>query len=238
MGGTFPALLAESRTVFVPKFSDVDNNGGIVISPEALRPLTLCNCDCKILTTTICRFLHWYTRWCFHPSQRCISSGQITDDTFEIETTAFAHVACAPRESVFFFLIDSFSCRISQSFLDLHCTGKTEFSEFICCFLRRIYYDSTTHVEFGGMIRGQFPMARGVRQGCPASVFLFAMAFDFLQLAQCAYADDFAAAAPSFRCLMTALALAFQAVDRKAGLHLNHRKCCLVQYGSERREYL
>ena len=56
-------------------------------------------------------------------------------------------------------------------------------------------------------------MARGVRRGCPASGFLFAMAFDpifrwlqgaimpknpdnleFLQPAQCAYADDLAVA--------------------------------------------
>ena len=28
-GGTIPALFAESRTVFIPKSSDVDNNGRI-----------------------------------------------------------------------------------------------------------------------------------------------------------------------------------------------------------------
>ena len=100
-------------------------------------------------------------------------------------------------------------------------------------------------------------MARGVRQSCPASSFLFAMAFDpifrwlqdaviprnpagldFLQPAQCAYADDLAAAAPSFRDFMTAWAPAFQTVDQIAGLNVNHRKFCWVQYGSERREYL
>ena len=61
------------------------------------------------------------------------------------------------------------------------------------------------------MTRGQFLKARGVGQGCPASGFLFAMAFDpifrwlqsaipprnpdgldFLQPAQCAHADDLA----------------------------------------------
>ena len=66
-------------------------------------------------------------------------------------------------------------------------------------------------------------MARGVRQGCPASGFLLTMAFDpifrwlqdaiiprkphgqdFLQPSQCAYADDLAVAALSFRDLMTA----------------------------------
>ena len=40
-GGTIPALFAESRTVFIPKSSHVHNDGRIVRSPEALRPLTL-----------------------------------------------------------------------------------------------------------------------------------------------------------------------------------------------------
>ena len=97
-GGTFPAFFAESRTVFIHNSSDVDN-GRIVRSPEALRPLTLCNCDCKILTTAICRGLQWYTMRCIHPSQRCISSRQTADNIFVIETTALAHVACALRES-------------------------------------------------------------------------------------------------------------------------------------------
>ena len=74
-----------------------------------------------------------------------------------------------------------------------------------------------TQVEIGGKYRGQFSMARGVRQGCPASGFLFAIAFDtmfrwlhssviprdlpvldFLVHSPCAYAHDFAVAASSF----------------------------------------
>ena len=61
---------------------------------------------------------------------------------------------------------------------------------------------------------------------------------DFLQPAQCAYANDLAVAASSFWDLMTALAPAFHSVDHIAGLNLNHRKCCWVQYGSESRESL
>ena len=48
-GGGFPAQFAASRTVLVSESSEVDNNGLIVRSPEALRPLTLCNCDCILL---------------------------------------------------------------------------------------------------------------------------------------------------------------------------------------------
>ena len=66
-------------------------------------------------------------------------------------------------------------------------------------------------MELAGAERGHFLLARGVRQGCLVSGFFFAMAFDpifrclqetivsksldhldFLQPAQCAYADDFA----------------------------------------------
>ena len=179
----------------------------------------------------------------------------MTDNIFEIETTALAHVACTPQESGI--LLTDFAAAypsVNHSWT-LSVLEKTELPEFICRFLQSIENDSTTHVEFAGATRGQILMARGVRQGCPASGFLFAMAFDpifrwlqaaviprnpdnldFLQPAQCAYADDLAVAASSFRGLMTALAPAFHSVDHVAGLNLNCRKCRWVQYGTEGRE--
>ena len=120
-GGAVFDHFAESRTVFIPKTSDIDDNGRIIRSPDALRPLTLCNCDCKLHTYAICRGLHLYTMRCIHPSQRCVSSRQTTDNILEIETTALAHVACARQESGV--LLTDF-CRClpqCQSLLDLLC---------------------------------------------------------------------------------------------------------------------
>ena len=130
--------------------SEVDNNGRIVRSPDALRPLTLCDCDCKILTTAICRGLQSYTIRSIHPSQRCISSRQMTDNISEVETTALAHVACAPRESGIQ-KIDFAAAypSVNHSWI-FHVLEKAELLEFICLFLRRIYCNSTTHVEFAG----------------------------------------------------------------------------------------
>ena len=181
----------------------------------------------------------------------------MTDNIFEIETTALAHVASALRESGI--LLTDFAAAhtsVNHSWI-LFLLEKTELPDFICRFLRSIYRDSTTHVEFAGATRGQFSMARGVGQGCPASNFLFAMALDpifrwlqemviprnpydldFFQPAQCAYADDFAVAASSFRNVKTALAPAFHLVDHIAGLKLNYRKCCWVHFGNEEREAL
>ena len=81
--------------LFQRSSSDVDNNAGIVKSPEALRPFTLRDCDCEILTTAICRGLHGYIMRCVHRPKRCIESTQMTDNIFEVETTALTHVACA-----------------------------------------------------------------------------------------------------------------------------------------------
>ena len=127
----------------------------------------------------------------------------------------------------------------------------TGLPDFLCRFLRSIYRDSITPVEFAGAERGQFMMASGVRQGCPASGFLFTMAVDpifrwlqesiiprnvdnleFLQPAQCAHADDLAVASSSFRELMFALAPAFRSIDCIAGFNLNFRECCWVLHGN------
>ena len=71
----------------------------ITRSPDALRLLTLCNWDCKLVTYAICRGFHWYTMRCIHLVQRFISSRHLTDYIYEIETTGLAHVACFPQES-------------------------------------------------------------------------------------------------------------------------------------------
>ena len=77
------------------------------------------------------------------------------DNIFEIETTALAHVACAPRESGI--LLTDFAAAhpsVNHSWI-FHVLEKKELPEFICRLFRRIYYDSTTRVEFAGMTRGQ-----------------------------------------------------------------------------------
>ena len=115
----------------------------------------------------ICRGVHWYTMRCIHPSQRCISSRQMTDNIFVIETTALAHVACALQESGI--LLTDFaaaypSVNHSWIFSVLENTG---LPGSLCRFLRSIFWDSITHVEFAGAERGHFLMARGVRHGWP-----------------------------------------------------------------------
>ena len=116
--------------------------------------------------------------------------------------------------------------------------------------LRSIYSDSTTHVKFAGAARGQIPYGQRCETGLSSEwlplcdglwpIFRWLQEvvilrnpdiLEFLQPTQCAYADDLAVAASSFRDLLTALAPAFRSVDHIAGLNLN-------QYGTEERESL
>ena len=160
----------------------------------------------------------------------------MTDNIFEIETTAVAHVACAPQESGV--LLTDFAAAyhsVTHSWI-FSVTENTGLPGFLCRFLRSINSDSITHVEFAGAERGQFLVARGVRQG--AVIPRNPDNLNFLQPAQCAYADDLAVALFSFRSLMTALVPACRSVDYIAGLNLNYRKCCWVQYGTEGRDSL
>ena len=149
-------------------------------SPDALRPLTMCNCDCKILTTAICRGLQWCTIRCIHPSQRCISSRHMTDNIFEVETTASAHVACSPHESNIS-LTDSAAASpgVIHSWI-FHILEKAELPQFIRRFSRMFSFFAKPlrKLNLQRKPKDIFFMARGVRQGCPASGFLFAMAFD------------------------------------------------------------
>ena len=132
----FLIVFAESRTVFIPKTSDTGNLGKIIRSPDALRPLTLCNCDCKVLTSAICRGLHWYTLLCIHPSQKCISSRQMTDNIFEIETTALAHVACAPQNSGVLLTASAAAYPSVNHTWIFSVLQNTGLSDFLCRFLR------------------------------------------------------------------------------------------------------
>ena len=83
----------------------------------------------------------------------------MTDNIFEIETTALAHVACAPRLAGI--LLTDFAAAypsVNHSWI-FHVLERVE---FIFLFLRRIYCESTTQVEFAGVTRGLGPDLVGI----------------------------------------------------------------------------
>ena len=80
--------------------------------------------------------------------------------------TSFPEMACAPQESGIQLTDFAASYPSVSHTCILSVIEKTELPDFISRFLRST--PTTTSAA-----RGQFLMARGVRQGCPASGFLF-----------------------------------------------------------------
>ena len=151
-----PQGFGACRTVFIPESGEVNAQGLLIRSPGSLRPLTLCNCDCKILTAAMCSGLRRYSVECIHPSQRCVTQRIMTDNIFEIETAAIAKRTCYSEDPGI--LLTDFACAYSSVdhwwiFMVLERAGAPETLQ---SFPRGIYADSITHVEHFGAARGHF----------------------------------------------------------------------------------
>ena len=84
----------------------------------------------------------------------------MTDNIFEVETTALAHVACALQETgIILANFAAASLSVSHSWI-FHVLERTELRGFICRFLRMIFCNNTTQVECAGKYGRQFTIVR------------------------------------------------------------------------------
>ena len=172
-GSTIFYYIAESRTVFIWKTSDTNDFGRIIRSLDARRPLTLfCNCDCKLLASAICRGLTG-TPWDSLTSQRWISSRQMTDNIFEIDTAAVVHVACAPQEPGDLLIDFDVVCPNGSHSWMCSVLENTVLTAFLCRSPLSTLRDSIIYVELGGAEWGHLCVTRAVRQGFLASGVFF-----------------------------------------------------------------
>ena len=85
----------------------------------------------------------------------------MTDNIFEVETTALAHAACVPQESSI--LLTDFAAAypsVNHSWI-VHVLEKAELPEFIRRFLRMICCNGAAQVEIAGENQGTIPHGQG-----------------------------------------------------------------------------
>ena len=110
-------------------------------------------------------------------------------------------------------------------------------------FYKALYTDNTATVSFRGCTPRRFPVCRGVRQGDPASMVLFAYALDPVmrwlnyQLTpkitkQLGYADDLFFGIPDIRKHLGHVLGALEFLGPAVGLELNFGKCKVVLCGN------
>ena len=104
-------------------------------------------------------------------------------------------------------------------------------------FLRALYDDSHCDISMHGAIYPGFPLEAGVRQGCPLSPLVYAMAAEVLmdriedeagEVFVRAYADDTALVLKDYREDAPVLAKLFKEFETISGLRLNFKKSVLI----------
>jgi hypothetical protein len=237
-GGSPPPSFRRSLMVFLPK-SDSQ-----AVGPHELRPLALCDSDYKIIMGCINHRLAHHLPDYVDDRQRGFMRGRLgLDNLLLLEAAAMLASrsgAAAPAlcfldiAAAFPSLLHDFLKAVLDKFLGPHPLNHM---------ITTMYTDNTCDIVIRGSVMPGFSVLCGVRQGCPLSGSLFALAFHpiIVSLSNSlyrvsmnighdifAYADDLALVLYEFWKLLPALDRALADIAAGAGLHINWQKVQLI----------
>jgi hypothetical protein len=237
-GDSPPPSFRHSLMVFLPK-SDSQ-----AVGPHELRPLALCDSDYKIIMGCINYRLALHIPDYVDDRQRGFIRGRLgLDNLLLLEAAAMLASRSGASAPALCFL------DIAAAFPSLlHDFLKTVLDKFLGShplnhMISTMYTDNTCDIVIRGSVLPGFRVLCGVRQGCPLSGSLFALAFHpiIVSLSNSlyrvsmsighdifAYADDLALVLYEFWRLLPALDQALADVAAGAGLRINWQKVQLI----------
>jgi hypothetical protein len=239
-GGALPDDFNECLLVFIPKGDEPGDRGTVARSPDLVRPISLSNTASKFFALAVNRPLAEVARVTVHPRQRGFVGGRsITDNVIEIEGFAQSYtIADAEDPGILLFDIRAAFPSLAHHWLFVVLIRMGMPKYFIDC-IKALYCGGVAVVVLQGRRWGRFPILSGIRQGCPASGSLFALAIDpclrYLMAMLgpgrgiiTAYADDIAAAVKELFVALRILAAAFLVVGKCSALELHPGKVVII----------
>jgi endonuclease/exonuclease/phosphatase family metal-dependent hydrolase len=239
-GEPLPADFNECLLVFIPKGDEPGDRGTVVRSPDLVRPISLSSTASKFFALAVNRPLAEAARVTVHPRQRGFVGGRsITDNIIEIEGFAQSYtIAEAEDPAILLFDIKAAFPSLAHQWLFVVLIRMGIPKSFIRS-VKALYCGGVAVVVLQGARWGRFPILSGIRQGCPASGSLFALAIDpcFRYIMDklgpgrgilTAYADDIAAAVKELFEALPILASAFAVVGRCSALELHPGKVVII----------
>jgi hypothetical protein len=168
--------------------------------------------------------------------QGFLGGRSIIKNLIDVDTEAMTISLKSDRGAIILFDFKAAFPSISQEYIHrvLQRTGMPEGCQRL---VRSLYNDSKCLIACGGGLYPGFELTAGVRQGCPLSPLLYAIAADLMltTLTRCcaggtirAFADDTATVVTEFWRDAPLIQNAFNEFERISGLALNHAKCVII----------
>lgn len=205
--------------------------------PSQLRPLTIVNTDNRLLASAARYRYESAISSAIGSSQRGFIPGRsMLKNVLEVDTRLRTACACSGAAGAVFFDFEAAFPTLSHSYLH-HLLERLRLPACVRQFVRSLYHGHGCRVAQSGTLSEPFPIRAGIRQGCPLSPLLFALAVEPLlrELARAAptaliraYADDIAAVSEDISGMLGSMAPVFRTFASAAGLHLNLSKTVAV----------
>ena len=238
MKGSHPHFYNESALVCLPrKATRTMEDGTSVFTSENTRPLSLVNCDNRIVASAA--RLRWeahLSKWILPRQQGFLQGRSIVANLLDVDA---ASMLTSLRRDTGACLLMDFSAAfpsISQEcmFKALQHIGLPSSALNL---LTSLYSQSHCRIKVEGKLFDGFSLDSGVRQGCPLSPLIYATVAEILLdriESTCigalvrAYADDTALVCEDFWTCAPHLQRVFAEFGRVSGLHLNLQKCIII----------
>ena len=228
-----PASFNEFLLVFIPKGQEYTEEGIVQAAPNELRPLCFSNTDQKHIARALNVSLARLAQRRVAPQQLGFVKGRLmTEAIIGMEGTLYRYAQCSPASmpcGVFLDQAAAFSS-ISRQWM-IRVLWLMGAHEWLVSGVLGLYTGGSAAFVLGGSTRRSLVLGAGIRQGCPASGSLWALAFDPIVVMLVdilgdegfvrAFADDFGLALRDVREQLPLVFNLFAKVKKACGLGLN-----------------
>jgi len=239
-GACLPEGFNDCNLAFIPKGDDPHDALLVARTPATTRPISLSNTDNKYFALALDRPLAEAATVTVHPRQRGFVHGRsLIDNVLEVEGFGQSYtIAEADNPAILLFDLMAAFPSLSHQWLFV-VLRKMKVPMRVLKAFAALYKDCfATIILLGGRWQ-RVPMLSGIRQGCPASGTLFALAIDpciryLISLLGPrggmlnAYADDIAAVLRDLFAVLKSIDEAFLTIGRATALRLHPGKVQII----------
>jgi hypothetical protein len=231
----------------IPKGDAPGDHIGVARTPDSTRPIAMSNAVAKLMAMAINRALAPAASQTILDRQRGFVRGRsITDNILETESMAIRFVKYyAAKSGIVLFDFAAAFPSLAHCFIFLVLLTM-KFPQFLIDIIRKLYEECLIELLYGAEAHEPFRALAGIKQGCPLSGTLFALALDPFIRMLCltipmplnmvsAFADDIAIVAKELLLALRALAPVFAVLQAASCLEVNPLKTVVIPLWPEGR---